>query len=128
MFLCTSCSAGHNRGACLFDDQNRYAYLGWLHDTLHLEPCLLHAHAPMTNHVHLLITPRQGASVSRLIISVGRRSVHYVNHAYRRTGTPWDSRYKSALVQAETDLLLYHRDIELNPVRAGLVSDPADHP
>jgi putative transposase len=57
-----------------------------------------------------------------------RRYVQYINHAYRRTGTLWDSRYKSSLVQAETYLLLCQRYIELNPVRAGMVSDPGDYP
>jgi putative transposase len=81
----------------------------------------------MTNHIHLLLTPEQATSVSRLIISVGRRYVQYINHANGRTGTLWDSRYKSSLVQAETYLLLCQRYIELNPVRAGMVSDPGEY-
>jgi putative transposase len=59
---------------------------------------------------------------------VGRRYVQYLNHTYRRTGTLWDSRYKSSLVQPETYLLLCQRYIELNPVRAGMVSDPGNYP
>jgi putative transposase len=58
---------------------------------------------------------------------VGRRYVQYTNHTYGRTGTLWDSRYKSSLVQAETYLLLCQRYIELNPVRAGMVSDPGEY-
>src|SRR5581483_11863483 len=50
-----------------------------------------------------------------------------VNRGYRRTGTLWDSRYKSYLIQAETYLLLCQRYIELNPVRAGMVRDPGDY-
>ena len=59
---------------------------------------------------------------------MGRRYVQYINHTYGRTGTLWDSRYKSSLVQAETYLLLCQRYIELNPVRAGMVSHPDDYP
>jgi putative transposase len=66
---------GHNRGACFFDDQNRHAYLGWLHDASQRERSHLHAYALMTNHVHLLLTPEEASSVPRLIISVGRRYV-----------------------------------------------------
>jgi putative transposase len=119
---------GHNRGACFFDDQDRHAYLGWLREALQREHCHLHGFVLMTNHLHLLLTPEKASSVPRLIISVGRRYVQYINHTYRRTGTLWDSRYKSSLVQAETYLLLCQRYIELNPVRAGMVSDPGDYP
>ena len=63
----------------------------------------------------------------KLIISLGRRYVQYVNRSYRRTGTLWDSRYKSSLVQAETYLLACQRYIELNPVRAAMVEDPAHY-
>jgi putative transposase len=57
----------------------------------------------------------------------GRRCVQYINRSYGRTGTLWDGRYKSALVQAETYLLFCQRYVELNPVRAGRVSDPAHY-
>ena len=89
--------------------------------------CLLHAYVQMTNHVHLLLTPPAPDAVSQLVISLGRRYVQYINKSYRRTGTLWDSRYKSSLVQADTYLLLCQRYIELNPVRAAMVDDPAHY-
>jgi len=79
----------------------------------------------MTNHVHLLLTPSTAEAVSGLMISLGRHYVQYINKTYRRTGTLWDSRYKSSLVQADVYLLLCQRYIELNPVRAAMVNDPA---
>jgi putative transposase len=81
----------------------------------------------MTNHVHLLLTPETAQDVPKLIISLGRRYVQYINKSYRRTGTLWDSRYKSSLIQAEVYLLTCQRYIELNPVRAAIVDDPADY-
>ena len=81
----------------------------------------------MTNHVHLLLTPKKAEAVPGLIISLGRRYVQYVNRTYERTGTLWDSRYKSSLIQAETYLLACQRYIELNPVRAAMVEDPAHY-
>lgn len=63
----------------------------------------------------------------KLIIALGRRYVQYINRSYRRTGTLWDSRYKSSLIQAETYLLDCMRTIELNPVRAAMVDDPAHY-
>ena len=118
---------GHNRGACFFDDQDRLAYLGWLGDALERERCRLHAYVLMTNHVHLLLTPEQADRVPQVLISVGRRYVQSINHRYGRSGTLWEGRYKSSLVQAESYLLLCQRYIELNPMRAGMVADPADY-
>ena len=118
---------GHNRGACFFGEQDYHAYLGWLGEALQRGCCALHAYVLLTNHVHLLVTPGKASAISRLVMDVGRRYVQYINHTYGRTGTLWDGRYKSSLVQAETYLLLCQRYIELNPVRAGMVGDPADY-
>jgi putative transposase len=116
---------GHNRDACFFADDDFFTYQHWLGEALKDTGCALHAYVLMTNHVHLLLTPSEAQSVPKLIISLGRRYVQYINRTYRRTGTLWDSRYKSSLVQAETHLLQCQRYIELNPVRAGMVNDPA---
>lgn len=87
----------------------------------------LHAYVLMTNHVHLLLTPAAPEAVAQLMISLGRRYVQYVNRTYQRTGTLWDGRYKSCLIQADRHLLACQRYIELNPVRAGMVDDPAHY-
>ena len=87
----------------------------------------LHAYVLMTNHVHLLLTPNAADDILRLIIALGRRFVRYINKTYRRTGTLWDSRYKSSLIQTDTYLLRCQRYIELNPVRADMVRDPGEY-
>lgn len=118
---------GHNRDACFFVDDDYLAYRHWLGEALKESGCALHAYVLMTNHVHLLLSPPQPQDVPQLIISLGRRYVQYINKTYRRTGTLWDSRYKSSLVQEDTYLLLCQRYIELNPVRAAMVEDPAHY-
>lgn len=118
---------GHNRAACFFADDDYRVYLHWLGEALRESGCQLHAWVLMTNHVHLLITPDQAEAVPKLMISLGRRYVQYVNRTYGRTGTLWDSRYKSSLIDAEAYLLSCMRYIELNPVRAGMVADPGDY-
>ena len=118
---------GHNRQPCFFAEEDYHTYLHWLNEALLKEQCALHAYALMTNHVHLLLTPKDAAAVPKLIIALGRRYVQYINVSYRRTGTLWDSRYKSSLVQAETYLLACQRYLELNPVRADMVNDPANY-
>ena len=59
--------------------------------------------------------------------SVGRRYVQYVNINYRRSGTLWEGRHKASLVDAENYLLVCYRYIELNSVRATMVTHPADY-
>ncbi|MCK0509356.1 transposase [Aromatoleum anaerobium] len=118
---------GHNREACFFTDEDFLAYREWLAEALQKTGCALHAYVLMTNHVHLLLTPPTAQAVSQLVISLGRRYVQYINKTYRRTGTLWDSRYKSSLVQADDYLLLCQRYIELNPVRANITDDPAHY-
>jgi putative transposase len=118
---------GHNREACFFAEDDYFAYRHWLGEALTATGCRLHAYVQMTNHVHLLLTPPTPAAVPQLLISLGRRYVGYINKTWRRTGTLWDSRYKASLVQADTYLLLCQRYIELNPVRAAMVDDPAHY-
>ena len=118
---------GHHREPCFFGEEDYRSYLNWLAEALAEADCALHAYVLMTNHVHLLLTPKKAEAVPRLIIALGRRYVQYINRRYGRTGTLWDSRYKSSPVQAGTCLLNCQRYIELNPVRAALVEDPAHY-
>ena len=118
---------GHNREPCFFGEDDYLSYLHWLGEALAEAECRLHAYVLMTNHVHLLLTPKRAEKLPRLIISLGRRYVQYINRTYRRTGTLWDSRYKSSLIHAETYLLTCQRYIERNPVRAAMVDDPAHY-
>jgi len=88
----------------------------------------IHAYVFMTNHVHLLATPKTAASVPKLMQSLGRIYVQYFNSTYGRTGTLWEGRYKAAIVDDERYLLTCMRYIELNPVRAQMVATPARFP
>ena len=81
----------------------------------------------MTNHVHLLMTPDEAGQIARVMQSLGRRYVRYVNDRYHRTGTLWEGRYRACLVDSEDYLLRCYRYIELNPVRAAMVSAPVDY-
>jgi REP-associated tyrosine transposase len=90
--------------------------------------CQLHAYELMTNHVHLLLTPAAQDSISRMMQYIGRRYVPYINHTYGRSGTLWEGRYKSSLIQEEPYLLACMRYIELNPVRANMVKNGAEYP
>jgi putative transposase len=78
----------------------------------------------MCNHVHLLVTPTEAGGVGRLMQSLGRRYVGFFNAMMERTGTLWEGRFKSCLVDSEAYVLRCYRYIELNPVRAGIVNHP----
>lgn len=118
---------GHNRQPCFFAIADYLAYLEWLGEAARKSGCQVHAYALMTNHVHLLVSPGDAQSVSRMMVALGRQYVPYVNAVYQRSGTLWEGRYKSSLVQTDVYLLACMRYIELNPVRAGMCPDPADY-
>jgi putative transposase len=118
---------GHNRQPCFFAEADYWAYLNWLGEAARKAGCQIHAYALMTNHVHLLLTPADAQSVPRMMVALGRQYVPYINAAYQRSGTLWEGRYKSSLIQTEAYLLACMRYIELNPVRAGMCADPADY-
>ena len=81
----------------------------------------------MTNHVHILATSATPFDLSHMMQDTGRKYVRYINHSYKRTGTLWEGRYKASLVYSEMYLLTCMRYIELNPVRANMVSYPGDY-
>ncbi|PLX47423.1 MAG: transposase [Desulfobulbaceae bacterium] len=118
---------GNNRQVCFVADEDYIAYVGWLKEYSQKYGVDIHAWVLMTNHVHLLCTPQRDGAISKMMQSLGRRYVRYFNHEYKRTGTLWEGRYKSCLVEAREYLLVLYRYIELNPVRAEMVSDPADY-
>lgn len=119
---------GNDRQACFFRPVDYVRYLQDLREAALKFGCRVHAYVLMTNHVHLLVTPPVAGAVSRMMQTVGRRYVRYINDAIDRTGTLWEGRYKSSLVDSERYVLACYRYIELNPVRAGMVVEPAEYP
>lgn len=118
---------GNNRQICFTSDQDVAAYCCWLQEYAEKFSVDIHAWVFMTNHVHLLLTPHQEMSVSRLMQSLGRSYVRYYNDHYFRSGTLWEGRFKSCLVESSDYLLACYRYIEMNPVRAGLVDHPGNY-
>jgi putative transposase len=103
------------------------AYANWLYEGAEKFGVDVHAWVFMTNHVHLLLTPHKPDSISRCMQYLGRYYVRYFNYRHGRSGTLFEGRFKSSIVQSRRYLLACQRYIELNPVRAGMVSDPADY-
>ena len=118
---------GHDRADCFFDDSDYRAYLGYLGEFAIRFDCALHAYCLMTNHVHLLVTPRTADSCALMMKNVGQRHVQRINSRLERSGTLWEGRFYSCPVASERYLLACHRYIELNPQRAGMVRHPAEY-
>ena len=118
---------GHNRSACFRADADYAVYLDLLSELSATLGCAIHAYVLMTNHVHLLLTPEHAHGTSCLMKHLGQRYAQYVNRRYERSGTLWEGRFRSSIVQSESYLLRCYRYIELNPVRAGMVRHPRDY-
>ena len=113
---------GHNRQACFAHETDHLVYLTLLQQLSTKSGCALHCYCLMTNHVHLLLTPSELHSCAMLMRNLGQRYVQYFNRRYGRSGTLWEGRFHSCLVDSAEYVLACHRYIELNPVRAGMVA------
>lgn len=87
----------------------------------------VHAYVLMSNHIHLLLSPQRDRSLPLMMQALGRRYVRHFNLRHGRTGTLWEGRYRSTLIQTERHLLACMVYMDLNPVRAGMVVDPIEH-
>ena len=87
----------------------------------------VHSYVLMPNHFHLLLTPQSAEGVSQMLQALGRRYVRHFNSSQGRSGTLWDGRYRSTVLQAERYVLPCMAYIDLNPVRAGLAAAAADY-
>lgn len=118
---------GNNKGPVFLDDRDRECYRDLLRDGCHDLECVVHAYVLMTNHVHLLLTPMQAGAASRLMQWIGRKYVGWFNRRHDRTGTLWEGRFRSSVIDSARYFLTCSRYIDQNPVRAGIVKSPATY-
>ncbi len=118
---------GVNRQACFRDVHDKHRYLDYLCACLTGAPCDLHAYVLMNNHVHFLLSTQEVAHLSLLMKTLNQRYTQYFNWRHGRSGSLWEGRYKSCLVQGDRYLLTCQRYIELNPVRADIVDFPGQY-
>jgi len=119
---------GNNRQPIFVTSADYETLLHMLDEQARKWKVALHAYVLMSNHVHLLATPETADSIPFMMQALGRGYVRYFNQKQGRTGTLWEGRYKSTLIQAERYLLACMAYIDLNPVRAGLCGEAADYP
>ncbi len=117
---------GNSRQAIVADDEDRHFLLDSLGRAAARTGCAVHCYVLMNNHLHLLVTPSAEGALGRMMQSLGVRYVHYFNRRYDRVGTLWEAPYRACLVDTDRYLAACYRYIEMNPVRAALVSRPGD--
>jgi len=118
---------GNNRQAIFMDSVDFQRTLALLQVNAQEQQVQIHAYVLMSNHLHLLLTPLQNDSLPKMMQAVGRSYVLYFNKRHGRSGTLWEGRYRSALIQTERYFLACMAYIDLNPVRAGMVAQAADY-
>ena len=118
---------GNNRQNVFLQQEDFACFRHWLQEAADHAGCAVHAYVLMTNHLHLLLTPARPASLPRMMQSVGRRFVAWYNRSRARSGTLWEGRYRATAIDSDAYLLRCYRYIELNPVRARMVSAPRDY-
>jgi putative transposase len=119
---------GNNRQAIFASAADHRRLLGLIRDNAIQFGVAIHAYVLMDNHFHLLATPQTSEALPKMMQAVGRSYVRYFNDSQSRSGTLWEGRYKSTLVQADRYLLACMAYIDLNPVRAGLVEQASLYP
>ncbi len=119
---------GNNRQAIFNTEPDYQTMLDLLDESAEKFNVAIHAYVLMSNHFHLLVTPQTLGGLPQMMQAVGRRYVRYFNDFRKRSGTLWEGRYKSTLIQSEPYLLACMVYIDLNPVRGSLVARPRDYP
>jgi len=119
---------GNNRQAIFSSSADYQTLLDLLAENAKKFDVAIHAYVLMGNHFHLLATPQTPDGLPQMMQAVGRRYVRYFNDIQKRSGTLWEGRYKSTVIQTERYLLACMAYIDLNPVRAGLVTQARDYP
>jgi putative transposase len=119
---------GHGGTALFRDDTDRRAFLDCLQQAVRQHGLAVHAYALLESEAHWLATPPQDVSLGRAVQSLGRRYVALFNRRHGRSGTLWDGRFRSSLLESESWLFPAIVYVETLPVIRGLASQPDDWP
>jgi len=103
-------------------------YLNTLAEWKNRLHCKVYGFCLMTNHVHLIVDPGEdGANLGRLMKRLAARYTRRVNRLEGRSGTVWNGRFDSSPIDTDRYLMACCRYVDLNPVRARIVADPAEY-
>lgn len=117
---------GNNRGLIVNGPADAEMLLSLLASNARRFDVAVHAYVLMPNHFHLLATP-QADGLPLMMQAVGRSYVRYFNDLYGRSGTLWEGRFRSTLIQPERYLLTCMAYLDLNPLRSAIAGEPGDY-
>lgn len=118
---------GNNRQTVFLDTEDYQQFLRILRETAQQFDVKIHAYVLLPGHFHIMLTPNTAYGLSLSMQALGRRYVSYFNHKYERTGTLWEGRFKSTMVQAQRHLLNCCQWLDAHPVRYGLADSVEEY-
>ena len=116
---------GNNRQPVFVDDEDRQKLLDLLGEQAVRHRVTVHAHVLLPGAIYLLLTPETDKGVPAMMQAIGRTYVRYFNARHGRSGTLWEGRYRSTLIQPERYLFACMSMMDTEPVREGLCVDPS---
>ncbi|ORU92255.1 MAG: hypothetical protein A6F70_02315 [Cycloclasticus sp. symbiont of Bathymodiolus heckerae] len=119
---------GNNRQSIFNSEDDMFRIKEDIAHGLKKSGCSLHAYVIMTNHLHFLVTPSSKEQLAVFMQAIANRYVRYFNALHKRTGTLWEGRFKSCLVDSHSYLFSLYKYIEMNPVMANMVSNASEYP
>ena len=119
---------GNARQAVFFDEGDYAAFLGALADLKQRKPFELYGYCLMSNHIHLLLRPKKGQTISWILQSLLVSHTQRYHRFHGTGGHVWQGRFKSPVIQDDDHLLCVLRYIEANPVRAKIVARAEEYP
>lgn len=118
---------GNNRQSVFLDDEDRACFVHLLQACAQRYRVEVHAFVLMPADFQLLLTPADAPGLPAFMQALGRSYVRYFNQRHRRSGTLWEGRYRSTVVQAEAHLLQCMVYLDTLPVRFGLAQVPSGY-
>lgn len=103
---------GQNGQPVFRDPADRALYLTGLAEAARAARVAVHGYALLAGEVRLLATPETAGGLAQLMQALGRRYVPAFNKKYARTGTPWEGRFRSAVVEGGPHFLVCLRFVE----------------
>jgi putative transposase len=119
---------GNDNQLIFRDDEDHRRFLEWLRESAKFYRVAIHAYVLMPNHLHVLATPSDEDGLAAMMQKVGRLYVPWFNNKDGRSGTLFQGRFRTSVIDPDAYFLACIRYIELNPLRSQLAFDPLDYP
>ncbi len=121
-------SRGHHGQKIFFNDADYHRYLYLIKKYKIKFQINLFGFCLMPNHTHLIVRPKEAASLSLFMKGLNQSYAQYFNFKYGKKGYLWQARFKSMVITEENYLVRCIEYVEFNPIRAKLTILPKEYP